>query len=633
MNAQEELIHLVASSRDKGVLKFLTCGSVDDGKSTLLGRLLYDTKKIYRDQLSALETDSKRFGTTGGEIDLALLLDGLKSEREQGITIDVAYRYFSTDRRSFIVADTPGHEQYTRNMATGASNAELAVILVDARHGVLRQTRRHSHIVSALGIGSVIVAVNKMDSIGYSRERFDEIKNAYGKMAASLDIPDIYYIPLSALEGDNVVDRSKNMSWYEGQTLLERLETVDVSKSMNKIGLRFPVQLTSRPNQNFRGFSGTLASGSLRLGQEIKVLPSGARSHIARILDGDGDIETAKAGEAVTVSLADEVDAGRGSIIVDAGDGLCAKDRSTARIVWMSEEPLRKGSIYDAKVGNQSCQATVEGIVSQIDLDTNEECNAEELAMNDLGIVSIRFTAPIVFDEYVECRRTGSFILIDRVTNGTAGAGMIIALQESPIIREKPEVFWHKQSVAKAERAAIKRQRPRIVWLTGLSGSGKSTIGNALERELNTRGFHTYLLDGDNLRHGLTKDLGFTREDRAENIRRAGEVARLMLDAGLIVICAFVSPYRSERDAIRAAVEKGEFVEVYISTPLEVCRQRDTKGFYKKGDAGLMRDFTGVNAPYEAPLRPELEFDSSSSRVDESINSILEFLKDADTTE
>jgi bifunctional enzyme CysN/CysC len=627
MDEHAELSTIIARNNEKGILKFLTCGSVDDGKSTLLGRLLYDTKKIYQDQLAALKVDSRRFGTTSGELDLALLLDGLKSEREQGITIDVAYRYFSTEKRSFIVADTPGHEQYTRNMATGASNSDLAVILIDARNGVLKQTRRHSHIVSALGIKSIIVAINKMDIVNYSRERFEEIRSAYAKMAEPLEIPDICYIPLSALEGDNVAEKGMRMPWYDGPTLLDRLETVNIDRSESGSGLRLPIQITSRPDQDFRGFAGTIACGELRLGQEVVVLPSGTKTRIHRMLDGDGDIETANAGRAVTVALVDEIDAGRGSVLVDTATQASLMDQATTRIVWMSEEPLRNGSIYDIKMGNQACQARVERVVSQIDLDNNEERSADELSMNDIGIALLRFTALLFFDEYAECKRTGSFILIDRLTNGTSGAGMVVQKQDSPRIRDKPEVFWHKQSVTKEDRAAIKRQKPRIVWLTGLSGAGKSTIANALESELIVRGYHTYLLDGDNLRHGLTKDLGFSREDRAENIRRAGEVAQLMLDAGLFVICAFVSPYRAERDAIRSSVEKDEFIEIFVSTPLDICEKRDTKGLYRKARLEKV-ELTGVVSPYEAPLRPEITIDASDADPAAEVNRILAYLLD-----
>ncbi|HET6451941.1 MAG TPA: sulfate adenylyltransferase subunit CysN [Spirochaetia bacterium] len=626
MLVDQSFEHFLSRNLDKDMLRFITCGSVDDGKSTLLGRLLHDSQAIYEDQLAAIRTDSRRYGTTGQEPDLALLLDGLQAEREQGITIDVAYRYFSTDKRKFIIADTPGHEQYTRNMATGASTADLAVILVDARKGIQRQTRRHTHIVAAMGIRYVVVAVNKMDLVEWRQARFNEIREEYSKLAASREFAQVRYVPLCALRGDNVVKASSHMPWYTEGTLLAYLERVTIERPDTGVGLRFPVQLVSRPHQDFRGYCGTVGSGSLTTGQRVRVLPSGLETTVAGIFDGCGPIESAAEGQAVTVTLADEVDAARGSLLVEPGDPLAPTDSATCRLVWMFERPLRPGDLYDFKFGVQTCPGVAQEIVSQIDMENDVRAQADELSMNDVGHVKIRLQTPVLLDEYSRCRWTGSFIMIDRVTNMTAGAGMIVSDAAEPAAGFGAGVFWHHQSVTKHTRAKVKKQSPCIVWFTGLSGSGKSTIANALERRLCALGYHTYLLDGDNLRHGLNRDLGFGPADRSENIRRAGDVARLMVDAGLIVLCAFVSPYRRDRDAIRASVESGEFVEVHVATPLATCELRDKKGLYKRARAGQLKGLTGIDSPYEAPQDPDVLLDAATQSVEDCALKVLGYL-------
>jgi len=626
MHSEDTFEGFLSRNLDKDILRFITCGSVDDGKSTLLGRLLHDSRGIYEDQLASVRADTRRYGTTGTELDLALLLDGLQAEREQGITIDVAYRYFSTEKRKFIIADTPGHEQYTRNMATGASTADLAVILVDARKAIQRQTRRHSHIVAAMGIRYVVVAINKMDLVKWSEDKFKEIQDEYRELASELGFIDIQYVPISALHGDNIVHTSTNMPWYTEGTLLDHLEHVRITHPENNVGLRFPVQLVNRPHQDFRGYCGTVAAGSLVPGQPVKVLPAGTRSTIDGIFDGTGKLESASEGQAVTVTLTDDVDVSRGCVIVGPEDVPAVTDVITARIVWMFERPLRSGDLYDFKVGVQVCQGTVQEVLSQIDMERNVRAQADELSMNDVGNVKLRLQTKVVVDEYSRCKWTGSFVMIDRVTNMTAGAGMIVADVDAPAKEYGAGVFWHRQSVTKLTRAKVKKQAPCIVWFTGLSSAGKSTIANAVEARLCALGFHTYLLDGDNLRYGLNKDLGFSHADRAENIRRAGEVARLMVDAGLIVLCAFVSPYRSDRDAIRASVEKDEFVEVYVSTPVATCEERDTKGLYKKARAGLLKGLTGVDSPYEEPLQPEVTLNTAVLSVEDCTLQTLEYI-------
>ncbi|HUI72475.1 MAG TPA: sulfate adenylyltransferase subunit CysN [Spirochaetia bacterium] len=626
MHSEDTFEGFLSRNLDKDILRFITCGSVDDGKSTLLGRLLHDSRGIYEDQLASVRADTRRYGTTGTELDLALLLDGLQAEREQGITIDVAYRYFSTEKRKFIIADTPGHEQYTRNMATGASTADLAVILVDARKAIQRQTRRHSHIVAAMGIRYVVVAINKMDLVKWSEDKFKEIQDEYRELASELGFIDIQYVPISALHGDNIVHTSTNMPWYTEGTLLDHLEHVRITHPENNVGLRFPVQLVNRPHQDFRGYCGTVAAGSLVPGQPVKVLPAGTRSTIEGIFGGTGKLESASEGQAITVTLTDDVDVSRGCVIVGPEDVPAVTDVITARIVWMFERPLRSGDLYDFKVGVQVCQGTVQEVLSQIDMERNVRAQADELSMNDVGNVKLRLQTKVVVDEYSRCKWTGSFVMIDRVTNMTAGAGMIVADVDAPAKEYGAGVFWHRQSVTKLTRAKVKKQAPCIVWFTGLSSAGKSTIANAVEARLCALGFHTYLLDGDNLRYGLNKDLGFGHADRAENIRRAGEVARLMVDAGLIVLCAFVSPYRSDRDAIRASVEKDEFVEVYVSTPVATCEERDTKGLYKKARAGLLKGLTGVDSPYEEPLQPEVTLNTAVLSVEDCTLQTLEYI-------
>lgn len=626
------------------LLRFITCGSVDDGKSTLIGRLLWDSKLIFEDQLAALEADSKRVGTQGGEIDYALLLDGLQAEREQGITIDVAYRYFSTDKRKFIVADTPGHEQYTRNMVTGASTADIAVILVDARKGVLTQTRRHSYLVSLMGIRQVVLAINKMDLVGYSADCFYAIRREYEAFAAGLGFVDITAIPISALHGDNVVKTipatslhpsssilhpcvsslqppasSLNMPWYDGPTLMEYLESVDVSDETADKPFRMPVQWVNRPNLDFRGFCGTLASGRVQPGDEIVVAASGRTSRVARIVTMDGDLDEADAGQAVTIVLEDEIDISRGDLLADPSARPACADQFEARIVWMYEDALLAGRRYLLKSGCSTVPASITALKYKINVNTLQHEPAKRLELNEVGVCNLVLDRPVAFDPYAENRTTGSFILIDRVTNATVGAGMI-----DFALRRATNVHWHTEQVTRDIRAGLMGQSPRVIWLTGLSGSGKSTIANALEQRLVQLGRHTMLLDGDNIRHGLNKDLGFTETDRIENIRRIGEVARLMTDAGLVVITAFISPYRAEREMVRNLLPEGDFVEVYVSTSLEECERRDVKGLYKKARNGSIPNFTGISAPYEEPKAPDVVIDTSQVSVDRAVAMILE---------
>ncbi|RMD90273.1 MAG: sulfate adenylyltransferase subunit CysN, partial [Alphaproteobacteria bacterium] len=561
----------------KDLLRFITCGSVDDGKSTLIGRLLYDSKLIFEDQLAALEADSRKAGTTGKAIDFALLLDGLEAEREQGITIDVAYRFFATDKRRFIVADTPGHEQYTRNMATGASTADLAVILVDARKGVLTQTRRHSYICSLLGIRQVVLAVNKMDLVDFSESVFGDIRAEYEAFARSIGYDAVTCIPLSALEGDNVMTRSERMAWYDGPSLLEALETAEAGDEDVEGPFRFPVQWVNRPNQHFRGFTGTIAGGRVSVGDEIVVLPSGRRSRVAEIVTFDGTLDSARAGEAVTLRLADEIDVSRGDLICHADDRAGLSDQFEAKIVWMSDEPLMPGRPYLFKGAAGTATMLVTRLKYAVNVNTLEHVAAKTLDLNGIGVANLSLDRQIAFDPYAENRHTGSFIIIDKLSNATVGAGMI-----DFGLRRATNIHWQAMDVDKAARAALKGQKPAVLWFTGLSGSGKSTIANLVEKQLHAMGRHTYMLDGDNVRHGLNKDLGFTEEDRVENIRRVAEVAKLMADAGLIVLVSFISPFRSERRMARELMPEGEFFEVFVDTPLEICEQRDPKGLYKK---------------------------------------------------
>jgi len=591
----------------KSLLRFITCGSVDDGKSTLIGRLLYDSKLIFEDQLAALEADSKKLGTQGGEIDFALLVDGLAAEREQGITIDVAYRYFSTDKRKFIVADTPGHEQYTRNMITGASTADLAVILIDARKGVLTQTRRHSFLVSLIGIRHIVLAVNKMDLVGYDAAVFETIALDYRAFAAEIGLAEILAIPISGLKGDNITSASPATPWYGGPTLMQHLETVEIDETRLQAGpLRLPVQWVNRPNLDFRGFAGEIASGMARPGDAVRILPSGRESRIVRIVTKDGDLDLAVAGQSVTLTLADEVDCSRGDIIVAADAPAEVADQFETTIVWMAEEPLLPGRPYWLKIGAKTVSATITEPKYKINVNTLEHLAAKQLELNEIAVCNISLDQPVAFDPYTENHDTGGFILIDRITNGTVGAGMIRFA-----LRRAQNIHWQALDVTKATRAAAKNQRPAVLWFTGLSGAGKSTIANLVEKKLQAMGRHTYILDGDNVRHGLNRDLGFTDADRVENIRRVAEVARLMADAGLIVLVSFISPFRAERDLARGLMPEGEFLEVYVDTPLAVAEQRDVKGLYKKARAGELKNFTGIDSPYEPPEHPEIRVDTS----------------------
>lgn len=609
------------SQEEKGMLRFITCGSVDDGKSTLIGRLLWDSKMIFEDQLAALEADSKRIGTQGDAIDYALLLDGLQAEREQGITIDVAYRFFSTDKRKFIVADTPGHEQYTRNMITGASTAGVAVILVDARKGLLTQTRRHSFLASLVGIRHVILAVNKMDLVDYSVERFHEILEEYEAFAGVLGFDDITAIPISALQGDNVLQVSSHTPWYSGSTLMEYLETVDVSDKTADSPFRMPVQWVNRPHLDFRGFCGTIASGRIRPGDEVLVAASGVSSRVAKIVTMEGDLDEAEAGQSITIILTDEIDISRGDLLVDPKARPDHADQFEAHIVWMSEEHLLPGRSYLLKCGTVTMTAQISNLKHKININTLQNAPGKVLELNEIGVCNLYLSKTISADPYRKNRVTGSFILIDRLTNATVGAGMI-----NFALRRATNIHWQSQEVTNEVRAALKGQHPCVVWLTGLSGSGKSTIANALEQKLNLLGRHTMLLDGDNIRHGLNKDLGFTDVDRVENIRRIGEVAKLMTDAGLIVITAFISPYSAERELVRAMIADGSFYEVYVSTSLDECERRDIKGLYKKARRGEIPNFTGINAPYEAPESPSLMIDTSEMSINDAVDVIIKLI-------
>ncbi|GAB3364351.1 sulfate adenylyltransferase subunit CysN [Lysobacter rhizosphaerae] len=589
----------------KGLLRFITCGSVDDGKSTLIGRLLYESKGLFEDQLAALDKDSRRHGTQGDNIDYALLMDGLAAEREQGITIDVAYRFFSTDKRKFIVADCPGHEQYTRNMATGASTADVAVVLVDARKGLLTQTRRHSYIVSLLGIRHVVLAVNKMDLVGYDQSVFDEIVAGYRELAAQLGIAHVTSIPLSALQGDNLLQRSPNTPWYRGTSLLEYLETVEVAAHGGAIGFRLPVQWVNRPNQDFRGFAGTVAAGMVRPGDEIVALPSGRRSKVARVLGAQGDVESAIAGQSITLTLADELDISRGDVIAAGNQPPQVSDQFAAHLLWMGEHSLLPGRPYWLKIGTRTVSASVTEIKHKVDVNTQDQLAAKHLELNEVGYCNLYLDHAIAFEAYADNRELGGFILIDRQTNATVAAGTI-----DFALRRAGNIHWQHVDVDKAARARSKAQVPRCAWFTGLSGSGKSTVANLVEKRLHAMGHHCYILDGDNVRHGLNKDLGFTDEDRVENIRRVAEVARLMVDAGLIVLVSFISPFRAERRMAREMFDAGEFVEVFVDTPLAVAEQRDVKGLYAKARAGRIPNFTGIDSPYEAPEHAELVLDT-----------------------
>jgi bifunctional enzyme CysN/CysC len=607
--------------QSKDLLRFLTCGSVDDGKSTLIGRLLHDSKLVFEDQLSTLAKDSARYGTTGDDIDLALLVDGLEAEREQGITIDVAYRFFTTPRRSFIVADTPGHEQYTRNMATGASNADLAILLIDARKGVLVQTRRHSLICSLLGLRHVVLAVNKIDLVAYQAEVFERIVAEYRTFASELGFASIVPIPISARDGDNITGLSDKTPWYHGPSLLDYLETIDVARETTEKPFRFPVQWVNRPDLDFRGYAGTVVSGAINAGDPIAVAGSGQTSRVKELLTYEGPQASARAADAITITLADEMDIARGDLLVSPTSRPEVSDQFAAHIIWMSDHALMPGRSYLARIGTKTTPITVTGIKYKIDINTREHLAAHTLDLNDIAFCNLSTGTPVAFDPYLQNRKTGSFILIDRLTNHTLGAGMIAFG-----LRRGTNIHWQATLLGKAERAVQKHQRPAIVWLTGLSGAGKSTIANIVERQLHAAGHHTMLLDGDNLRHGLSRDLGFTEADRVENIRRAGEVAKLLVDAGLIVLCSFISPYRAEREMVRRLVSDGEFIEVFVDTPIDECARRDPKGLYAKAKAGTIKNFTGFDAPYEAPENPEVHLQTISQQPEQLADRIVKKL-------
>jgi bifunctional enzyme CysN/CysC len=621
--ATGDIVEYLRAHRHMSLLRFITCGSVDDGKSTLIGRLLYEAKSLFEDQLAALEADSRKVGTQGGDLDFALLVDGLSAEREQGITIDVAYRFFATEKRKFIVADTPGHEQYTRNMVTGASNADLAVILIDARQGVLTQTRRHSYLVSLLGIRRIVVAVNKMDLVEFSQERFDAIVADYRAFAERIGIAEFTAIPMSALRGDNVTQRSAAMPWYTGPSLLEHLEAVDVSRlDASDSALRIPVQWVNRPNQDFRGFAGTVVSGEVKVGDRLRVQPSGRESTVRRIVTQDGDLPRAVAGQAITVVLEDEVDVSRGDVLSRADAPAEVADQFETTIVWMHDEPLLPGRPYLLKMGAKTVSASITDIKYKIQINTLERLAAKSLALNEIAVCNVSLDRPVAFDPYRVNRDTGGFILIDRIENHTLGAGLIhFALRRAHNIHVQPV------DVNKEARAQQKAQKPCVIWFTGLSGAGKSTLANGLERYLHAAGRHTYLLDGDNVRHGLNRDLGFTEADRVENIRRVAEVAKLMVDAGLIVITAFISPFLAERRLAREMLAEGEFIEVFVDVPLAVAEARDPKGLYRKARRGELANFTGIDSPYEPPEAPEVIVRTDAGSVEESLAGLLERLR------
>jgi bifunctional enzyme CysN/CysC len=604
---------------NKSLLRFITCGSVDDGKSTLIGRLLYESKVLFEDQLEAVAIDSKKWGTQGKEMDFALLVDGLAAEREQGITIDVAYRFFATDHRKFIVADTPGHEQYTRNMVTGASTCDAAVILCDARQGVLTQTRRHSYLLSLLGIRNVVLAVNKMDLMKYDESVYEDIVEDYQAFAKEIGLNNVTAIPMSALAGDNILVRSEKMPWYHGPTLLSYLETAEVNDEHRKTApFRMPVQWVNRPNLNFRGFAGTVASGSIKPGDAIRVQPSGKTSSIARIVTHDGDLAEAIPGQSVTLTLNDEIDVSRGDIISRTDEPAGTADQFESTLVWMHDEPMHSGRPYWLKIGTKTVSATITQIKHEVNVNTLEHNAAKQLELNAIGVCNINTDQPIAFDAFADNQETGSFILIDRVSNHTVGAGMLHFA-----LRRSANIHMQATDVNKERRAELKGQKPAVVWFTGLSGAGKSTVANLVEKKLAAAGHHTYLLDGDNVRHGLNKDLGFTDADRVENIRRIGEVAGLMVDAGMIVLTAFISPFRSERALARSIVGDGEFIEVYVETPLSVAEERDPKGLYKKARRGELKNFTGIDSPYEAPENAEILVDTGTLTAEQAAERVV----------
>ncbi len=612
---------LVQGQRPADLLRFLTCGSVDDGKSTLIGRLLYETSQIPDDQMTALVADSRHCGTTGDAADLALLVDGLQAEREQGITIDVAYRFFTTRHRRLIVADTPGHEQYTRNMATGASTADLAVILVDARKGIVTQTRRHAFIVAVMGIRHIVLAVNKMDLASWSEARFCDIAGAFEAFATDIGIAKVTAIPLSALTGDNVARESAAMPWFTGPTLVGCLDTTEIPRSSATTEFRFPVQWVNRPHAGFRGYTGTVRGGSVRVGAAVTVLPSGRRSTVERIVTYDGDLQEAVTGDAVTLTLADEIDVVRGDVIADAEKPPSVADQLAARVIWMHHEAMLPGRRYLMRVGTAEAVATITELRYRIDIGTMAHEAAKTLELNEIGLCNLSLDRPIVFDPYEENRDTGGFILIDRATNATVGAGMIRFA-----LRRATNIAWQPMTIDRAARAAIKGQQPCVIWFTGLSGAGKSTIADRVEQRLNAMGRHTYVLDGDNVRHGLNRDLGFTAADRVENIRRVAEVARLFTDAGLIVLVSFISPFRSERQMARELMGEGEFFEIFVDAPLDLCERRDPKGLYRKARAGELPNFTGIDSPYEPPEQPDLVIPTATIDPDEAAERVMALL-------
>ena len=618
----EDIDAYLDQHQHKTMLRFITCGSVDDGKSTLIGRLLYDSKMIFEDQLEALSADSKKVGTQGQEIDFALLVDGLAAEREQGITIDVAYRFFNTEKRKFIVADCPGHEQYTRNMVTGASTADLAVILIDARKGVLVQTRRHSYLCHLIGIKNLVLAVNKMDLVDYSQKVFDDIVADYAAFAQSIGIEGFTAMPISGFKGDNIIGPSDNTPWYKGPNLVEHLETVEVNSARDAgKPFRMPVQWVNRPNLDFRGFSGLIATGAVKPGDAIRVLPSGKTSTVSRIVTLDGDHDEAVAGESVTICFADEVDCSRGDVIALADNPPQAADQFETTIVWLNDDALQVGRAYWLKIGTQTVSATVHQPKYAVNVNTMEHVAVKTLELNAIGVAEIVTDKPIVFEPYADNRALGGFILIDKMTNSTVAAGMLHFS-----LRRSQNVHWQALDISRDAHAMLKNQKPAVLWFTGLSGSGKSTIANLVEKKLHRMNRHTFLLDGDNVRHGLNKDLGFTEADRIENIRRVGEVAKLMTDAGLIVMTAFISPFKADRDMVRAMLPEGEFIEVFIDTPLAVAESRDVKGLYKKARSGELKNFTGIDSPYEAPANPEIRVDTTNMTAEQAATLIVDTL-------
>ncbi len=620
-----DVAEYLQAQENKDLLRFITCGSVDDGKSTLIGRLLYESKMLFEDQLSALEADSKKLGTQGGNLDFALLVDGLAAEREQGITIDVAYRAFATSKRKYIVADTPGHEQYTRNMATGASTAELAIILIDARKGVLTQTRRHTFIATLLGIRHLVVAVNKMDLVNYEKSTFDKIEEDYRAFAKSLGpvngADNITVIPCSALVGDNIIERSAKMPWYRGATLMAHLETVPVGDDQSAKPFRMPVQWVSRPNQNFRGFAGTIASGTVKPGDLVKVLPSGKQSKVTRIVTADGDLAEAVSDQAVTITLADEIDVSRGDVLCVADAPVEASDQFEVQVLWMGDEPMLPGRPYLIKSGTKTLPGTLDKLKYKTNVNTMEQQAAKSLALNEIGVCNLELDGTLAFAPYTENKPLGSFIIIDRFTNTTVGMGLIRFA-----LRRAANIHWQATDVNKQARARLLKQKPRVLWFTGLSGAGKSTIANLVEKQLHTKGHLTYLLDGDNVRHGLNRDLGFTDADRVENIRRVAEVAKLMADAGVIVLVSFISPFRSERLMARERLAEGEFIEIFIDTSLAEAERRDVKGLYAKARRGEIKHFTGISSPYEEPENPEIRIDTTTTSPESAALEIAEFL-------